>query len=1166
MKKYLLYLILLFSCCVVYSQGEANIWYFGRNAGLDFNNGTPVFLNDGQLDTAEGCATISNSSGQLLFYTDGEKVWNRNHQIMPNGNDLLGNFSTTQSAVIVPNPASSTSYYIFTCTDKDHNDGVRYSVVDMNLNGGMGDVTSVKNILLLNPTCEKLSAVKNQAGDGYWVMAHEFGNNNFHAYSVTSSGVNSNSVISSLGYYNPGTFAGKSGSLKFSPDGTKLVNATVSLGAPFGLSTVEIFDFNGTTGQLSNLRTVSNRIANYGVEFSPSGNLLYATTGDFWSTQLAVYDLSATDIPSTEVILNTFPNGGYPSYGTLQLGPDGKIYVAVDYGVPAANHTIGVINNPEVYGAGCNYQVQGVNLGSIATSYLGLPQFVQSYFIASFNAENLCLGTLTEFTLNTSSVPLSVSWDFDDGFFSADLNPSHQYLFAGNYDVEVTITSATGIVTKNKEITIFGTPIIANTISVQPICDVSNVSYDLAQFNATVLGSQSNSIYNVAYFSSMADATSHANILATNQNLHPGINTFFAKIYNLQNNSCYAVTSFSISLNEQPIANLPSPYIICEDVPYDNIEIFDLSTKDAEILLGQDASQFTITYHATSTDADSDSNPLSVLYSNSSPQETLFVRIENNSAITCYSTTILDIQVIQQPQITSVSDYVLCDDSSNDGIESFDLNQKTGEILNGQSPTTFQVNYFYNLTDAQDNVNQIASIINNISNNQIIYYSISVIGNIGCKAISSFKLVVSPMPIINTANDIFICDDLSNDGFEFFNLQSNSAVILGNQNLNQYSISYHLNQNDANLNNNSLPMNYQNVSNPQLIYARLENNQNANCYTTASFQIGLYKMPTAFEVNNLYACDNENDGKEPFDLTQQDLTVLGSQFLVDFDISYHVALSDAALGMNAVNTNFTNTVNPQAVYIRIENRLHPACFSITSFLLDVKARPNLNLEDEYTICEGHPITINATPGLSSYDWSNGSITSNAQITIAGNYTVTAIKDYGTIACDITKSFILYNSNIATITNIITRDWTDNQNMITIEVSGDGDYEYSLDGINYQDSNVFTGLYSGQYTVYVNDKKRCGVAIEDVFLLMYPKFFTPNGDGINDYWQIKFSFKEPDMRIRIFDRYGKFIKEFNGPDFGWDGTLNGQMLFSDDYWFVVERQNGKEFKGHFTLKR
>ncbi|MES2543842.1 MAG: T9SS type B sorting domain-containing protein [Bacteroidota bacterium] len=165
------------------------------------------------------------------------------------------------------------------------------------------------------------------------------------------------------------------------------------------------------------------------------------------------------------------------------------------------------------------------------------------------------------------------------------------------------------------------------------------------------------------------------------------------------------------------------------------------------------------------------------------------------------------------------------------------------------------------------------------------------------------------------------------------------------------------------------------------------------------------------------------------------------------------------------------------------------------------------------------------------------------------------------------AFLVVGSNKATISQIVTTDWTDNNNTITVLVSDNsiGDYEYSLDGIVFQDSNIFTGLESGVYTVTVRDKNGCGIINEDVYLLVYPKFFTPNGDGYNDFWSIKYSRFEPGLKIKILDRYGKFIKELNYNE-TWDGTYNGVPLFSTDYWFVVYRANGKEHRGHFSMKR
>ena len=154
---------------LLFSQGEANIWYFGENAGLDFNSGNPVALTNGQLNTIEGCATISNSVGQLLFYTDGITIYNSNHQVMLNGAGLYGDTSSTQSATIVKKPGSATLYYVFTIDEEVNPNGFCYSIVDMSLDGGNGAVTSTKNILVYTPTCEKLAVVKHANNTDFWI-------------------------------------------------------------------------------------------------------------------------------------------------------------------------------------------------------------------------------------------------------------------------------------------------------------------------------------------------------------------------------------------------------------------------------------------------------------------------------------------------------------------------------------------------------------------------------------------------------------------------------------------------------------------------------------------------------------------------------------------------------------------------------------------------------------------------------------------------------------------------------------------------------------------------------------------------------------------------------------------------------------------------------------
>ena len=199
-------------------------------------------------------------------------------------------------------------------------------------------------------------------------------------------------------------------------------------------------------------------------------------------------------------------------------------------------------------------------------------------------------------------------------------------------------------------------------------------------------------------------------------------------------------------------------------------------------------------------------------------------------------------------------------------------------------------------------------------------------------------------------------------------------------------------------------------------------------------------------------------------------------------------------------------------------------------------------------------------------WSTGETNESIIIQNPGNYSVTVSENFGTLTCTTTKNFTVVLSNPATISGLIPTDWTSTNNTITVNITGLGDYEYSLNGIDYQDSNLFTNLENGEYTVYVRDKNGCGVNSEDIYLLMHPKYFTPNGDGYNDFWKIKFSENEPNLTVKIFDRYGKFIKELDANSIGWDGTYQGQKAVSSDFWFLVIRENGKEHRGHFSLIR
>lgn len=213
-----------------------------------------------------------------------------------------------------------------------------------------------------------------------------------------------------------------------------------------------------------------------------------------------------------------------------------------------------------------------------------------------------------------------------------------------------------------------------------------------------------------------------------------------------------------------------------------------------------------------------------------------------------------------------------------------------------------------------------------------------------------------------------------------------------------------------------------------------------------------------------------------------------------------------------------------------------------SFKIIVKPIPSFNLDTTYALCEnGNPITIAIPNGFSNYLWSTGNTTNSITINQLGNYSITASIMHDNLICSISKNFVVIMSNPATITQIITNDWNDNQNSFVVNVIGLGDYEYSLDGLNYQSSNYFDNLNPGEYSVTVRDKNGCGIVSDQLYLLGYPKYFTPNGDNKNDYWKIKYSNNEPNLFIKIFDRYGKFITSFYSDANGWDGTLNNYQF-------------------------
>lgn len=429
-----------------------------------------MFLAGGQTHNyspnIEGCATISDSSGSLLFYTDGETVYNRFGNIMPNGSGLAGGQSSSQSSVILPKPNDDGRYYIFTTDDFVHflQNGLNYSIVDMCADSGRGDVmTSYKNIHLLDTASEKLAVCRHNNGSDYWVVTQKHFTNNFYAYQVSQAGI-INTVVSSTGpIHGDGTFPSSFGEMKISPD-----HLHIALVDGQGCNVfAEVLDFNAATGSISYTDTllsahcpgVLNNL--YGVSFSPTSNFVYFAKQDTLH-RIVQYDVAAHAIGYNMITPQW--------YVGMQLATDGKIYL-VNTSPPSY---LSVINNPDAAGSACNFANNALNLNGSMVNY-GLPEFLDDFAYPNVNMNcalplpnfttanaSICPGTCTSF-INNSVNATSYLWNFPGATpdTSSAVNPSNIcYNTPGNYDVQLIVTNSNGSTTLllSNYITIYPAP------------------------------------------------------------------------------------------------------------------------------------------------------------------------------------------------------------------------------------------------------------------------------------------------------------------------------------------------------------------------------------------------------------------------------------------------------------------------------------------------------------------------------------------------------------------------------------------------------------------------------------------------------------------------------------------------------------------------------------
>ena len=754
-------------------------------------------------------------------------------------------------------------------------------------------------------------------------------------------------------------------------------------------------------------------------------------------------------------------------------------------------------------------------------------------------------------------------------------------------------------------------------LDVEPLvaCESGGTAvFDLTEREDEILDGQDPLVFVVTYYETLADAQAGTGAIATPTAYQNTSNpqTVYFRISGSQND-CSVTGSFELQVEEPPVANQPVPFTKCDDLgePNDEIAVFDLTTKDVEISGG--GAGLDVSYYLTQQDAQDGTDPITpaTAHVNQDPvtgaainPQTIYVRVDDQ-ATECGSFTTMTLRVVPNPEPVSPDPIVLCDNNDpNDGVEVFDLTVREPQILDGGN---WALGYYETFMAAVDGTGAIATptAYANTSNPQTVYVRVTN-GTVPemCFEIVELELIVNPLPDAGAVVTPLVACEVPNLGTSVFDLTEKEGEILGGQDPALYTVSYYETQADALAMFDAIPdpTAYTNLSNPQTIYVGILDN-GTECYISAQeFELRVDDGAVANTPSGPYTiCDNTapNDGLAEFTLddpmdpmSQAQLLrdeILGGQDPAVFLLTYHETLENAEAGVDPLGATYTNIVNPQVIYARVENSTND-CYAVAEVVLKVEQLPVLALDEEYRLCvdaDGNVIPEEfggASPpvldtGLSPDDyvftWELngevlvGEVGPSVTALEAGEYVVTVTERTTGCMERYSTTVVLSSPPVTFDVDVVTGAFA-GEHVIEAGATGNGTYQFQLDDGPFQDSGTFTNVEPGGHTVTIQDINGCGSVTVEVGVVDYPRFVTPNLDGWNDTWNIiGIADADPTAKIYIFDRHGKLLKQISPLGEGWDGNYNGNPMPSSDYWFVVEyTEDGtqKEFRGHFTLKR
>ena len=550
MFKSVICLVLFFYSIINFAQNERNIWYFGQRAGLDFNSGSPVEITDnaltrniffGIVEGPDNLGVVNDEDGNLLFYTEGNRFYDKSHNLMPSSPTFVYSQIGSQLAVS-RNPGNENQYYVFIQEQVGLRVDLKYFVVDMTLNNGFGDIlTDTSGILIRNLTTQHLTTARHYNGRDIWVIC--ISQNFFRSYLITENGIRLDNVTSqSILGLDDLNVAYNRGMMVSSPDSKK-----IAVCFPIA-STIRIYDFDNLTGKLSfndievtaeKLNLVPSSQANLSLataEFTHDSKFVYFADSANGMHRINLENSTGISLDH-EVIVD--PNNGFP-FNQLCRGPDRKIY-----SIQPNGPLIGAVNNPADVIGNVSFDNNSIILNN-ANNLIDFPSFLLPKLPLGISFENICLNEQTNFYVNPENEATNFLWNFDDNNSSStDRNPSHTFSSPGIYNVSVQYNDIlTGIlVTENIQVEIYDSP-----IAHQP-SDIYNCQEDrIINFTQTtdeVLINQASNVFNVTYFLTEEDMLTGTNKI-TEYNGNEGNHEIYVRIENRENPECFDSTSFLI--------------------------------------------------------------------------------------------------------------------------------------------------------------------------------------------------------------------------------------------------------------------------------------------------------------------------------------------------------------------------------------------------------------------------------------------------------------------------------------------------------------------------------------------------------------------------------------------------------------------------------------------